>query len=417
MVQTSSQATEKIDALRGFEPFSSVSDDQLLILASKSEIATERKNFRLFEHGDNDDWIICLLDGKVKLTAKDGAAKIVEAGTDPAARPLAQLKPRQYTATAQTPIRFLRIDTSTLGNLQGNMTAVNYDIKEFEVEDAEMNSEVLWKQHSDLLEGKLSLPSLPQVAMKVCELIDKESTDIDAVAKTILADPAITAKLVRAANSPLYRGHSQVENIEQAIVRLGLKTTRQLVSSFAMKELFRAESKLIQDRMTAVWQHSTEVAATCYVVAEKTKQLDREQALLAGLLHDIGILPLLIYAQSEHEMASAPEVLNAFLEASRAQVGAMILKSWNFPASFVTAAEVADDWLRESQAAPDYGDIVIVSQLHTYIGTAAMPDIPPMDKLPAFQRLAGDGLDPALSVDIMREAKQEIEQVRMLFRS
>ncbi|MFT4582676.1 MAG: HD-like signal output (HDOD) protein [Gammaproteobacteria bacterium] len=403
--------------IRQFEPFRELPDDQIIILSSKSNVEHAGAKFCLFERDACDDWVICLIEGTIELVAMDGASKLIEGGSEQARRPLAQLKPRKYTAIAKSPIKYLRIDTSTLADLNDIVADSHYGIEEFGSDDEELNSDVLWRQHSDLLNGKLSLPSLPAVAMKVCQLIDRDDANVGNLARTINTDPAIAAKLIRAANSPLYRGQAPTDSCDKAVVRLGLKTTRQLVSSFAMSELFSTDSPLLSKRMGVLWRHSTEVASICYVLAVKTKTLEPEQALLAGLLHDIGSLPLLSYSHNTSELADDPVALEAFLEMHRSRVGTSILEKWNFPNSLVVAAQSADDWLRDSMAEADYGDLVIIAQLHSFIGTPHMPKIPPMDELPAFRKLAGNGLTPKLSVDIIHEAKHEIERVRALLSS
>ncbi len=253
--------------------------------------------------------------------------------------------------------------------------------------------------------------------MHVCELIDNADVDVDKLARTTNTDPAIAANLIRAANSPPYRGQSPIDQCDNAVVRLGLQTSRQLVSSFAVNELFNSDSPLLEKRTGELWRHSTEIAAISYVIASKTKTLGPEQALLAGLLHDIGALPLLTYSQNVAELADDPTALEAFLAKNRGRIGTMILEKWDFPRSLVCAIESCDDWLRGTEDPSDYADVVIITQLHSFIGTDSMPDIPPMDELPAFRKLAGNGLSPNLSVEIIHKAKQEIEQVRELLSS
>ena len=412
--EASASAFTPPDVIRRFEPFCDLQDDQIIVLSSKSKVEYASAKFCLFERDASDDWTICLIEGTVELVAMDGATKLIEGGSELARRPLAQLKPRKYTAIAKSPIKYLRIDTSTLADLADIASGAHYAVEEFGSDDDELNSDVLWRQHSDLLSGKLSLPSLPAIAMKVCQLIDRDDANVENLARTINADPAIAAKLIRAANSPLYRGQAPTNRCDKAVVRLGLKTTRQLVSSFAMNELFSTDSPLLNKRMGVLWRHSTEVASICYVLAVKTKTLEPEQALLAGLLHDIGALPLLSYSHSTPELADDPVALETFLEMHRSRVGALILEKWNFPSSLIQATKFADDWLRASTGEADYADLVIIAQLHSFMGTPLMPKIPRMDELPAFRKLAGNGLTPKLSIDIIHEAKHEIEQVRAL---
>ena len=362
--------------------------------------------------------VICLIEATVELTAKDGAAKLVEGGTDATSRPLAKLKPRHYSGTAKSLIKYRAIDTSSLGTLDTADSNNNFELEEFGSEHEAINSEVLLKHHSDLVTENLSLPSLPAVAMRVCELINNADVDVDKLARTTNTDPAIAADLIRAANSPPYRGQSPIDQCDNAVVRLGLQTSRQLVSSFAVNELFNSDSPLLEKRTGELWRHSTEIAAISYVIASKTKTLAPEQPpLLVGILHDIGALPLLTYSQNVAELADDPAALEAFLVKNLGRIGTVILEKWDFPRSLVCAIESCDDWLRGTEDPSDYADVVIIAQLHSFIGTDSMPDIPPMDELPAFRKLAGNGLSPNLSVEIIHKAKQEIEQVRELLSS
>ncbi|MDH3281711.1 MAG: HDOD domain-containing protein, partial [Gammaproteobacteria bacterium] len=84
----------------------------------------------------------------------------------------------------------------------------------------------------------LKLPSLPDVAMKVRIAVEDEHADAARVARVVEADPPIAAKLIKAANSAFSRGQKPVDKTSGAIVRLGTDTTKQLVISFALKDLF-----------------------------------------------------------------------------------------------------------------------------------------------------------------------------------
>lgn len=406
------------EIFRTFQPFDCLSDEDLLLLATKSAVLSENRNYRLFEHGSDDTWTICLIDGTVELEAKDGAKKQIEGGTPAARRPLAQLKPRQFTATALSPVTFLRIDNSSLGDYMNGIIDSRYEVEELGIGgDVELTSELLWQQHNELLDNNMRLPSLPAVALQVNQLIDQDEVDVGSVAKAVNSDPAIAAKLIRAANSPLYHGQAQADSCERAIVRLGMGTTRQLVMSFAMRELFTTESPALQKRMTELWQHSTEVAAICFVLAQKTKKFEPEQAMLAGLLHDIGIVPLLAYAEKHPNLAGDPAALEQLLQHNCGKIGTMMLRKWNFPEKFVVAAAHADEWQRQSEGQADYADLVIVAQLHSFIGTPQMPKIPPMDALPPFQKLTEGAIDPRASLEILKQAKQQIEQLRAILRN
>ena len=90
----------------------------------------------------------------------------------------------------------------------------------------------------------------------------------------------MAAKLLKAANSALYGGLSAVETCPAAVVRLGMGTTRHLVLSFALKDVFKSDEPMIQERMRVLWKHSAQIAAICFVLAREIEGMQPEEALL-----------------------------------------------------------------------------------------------------------------------------------------
>ena len=87
--------------------------------------------------------VICLIESTVEFAAKDGAAKLVAGGIDAASRPLAQLKPWQYSGITKSLIKYRAIDTSSLGTLNTAGSNNNFELEEFGSEHEALNSEVL----------------------------------------------------------------------------------------------------------------------------------------------------------------------------------------------------------------------------------------------------------------------------------
>ncbi|PWG74161.1 cyclic nucleotide-binding protein, partial [Enterococcus hirae] len=85
------------------------------------------------------------------------------------------------------------------------------------------------------------------------------------------------AKLVRSCNSALYRGFSEVRNVRDGVVRLGVRTTRQLVTVFALREVFRSRQPELQKAMDRLWQEARSVGALAYVLAESATRLEPEE--------------------------------------------------------------------------------------------------------------------------------------------
>ena len=114
------------------------------------------------------------------------------------------------------------------------------------------------------------------------------------VARIISKDTSMAARLVRYANSPLYRGINNVTSVKTAITRIGIDAVKHAILSLAMRDVFTTAFKPIQSRMEALWEHSVAVAAKAALLAEQFAHLNREEAMLAGLIHDVGVIPILI---------------------------------------------------------------------------------------------------------------------------
>jgi HD-like signal output (HDOD) protein len=166
--------------------------------------------------------------------------------------------------------------------------------------------------------------------------------------------------------------------------------------------------------MKRLWDHSTKVAAISHVLAKKLGKFDPEHALLAGLVHDIGVLAILNYALQFPEAQQNKQLLDNTIKSLRGQIGTMILRSWGFPEGLPEVAADAEHWMRSPTTGPDYSDIVIIAQLHSFIGTEEMAHVPPINSVPSFSRLKLSQLTPKMSLKILDEAKEEIAEARAL---
>jgi HD-like signal output (HDOD) protein len=164
-----------------------------------------------------------------------------------------------------------------------------------------------------------------------------------------------------------------------------------------------------------VWRHSTEVGAISMVLARLTSHLEPEQALLAGLLHDIGVVPILYHVQNDDSLLADPAALEQAILQLRGELGAMILQRWGFPEPLVQAARMADEWEYDSGTRADYADLVILAQLHSHMKAGKGAQYPQMEQIPAFAKLAPDTLTPQASLKVIDQAKGEVaEMIRLL---
>ncbi|MGH8547392.1 MAG: HDOD domain-containing protein [Methylococcales bacterium] len=265
-----------------------------------------------------------------------------------------------------------------------------------------------------IVKEKLPLPTIPDASMKIRRAINDEKANNMRIARVVQTDPTITARLIQVSNSPFYRGRKTIESCPEALTRLGLKVAQNLITSFSLKTVFKAKNRMIRNRMHELWQHSSYVAAICAVLAHKTPGFDPDRAMLAGLVHDIGSVPILTLADSFPELGDDPSPLDRAINDFRGHVGALIMRKWNFPRDFEDVVRHAEDWHRNESKTPDYTDLVIVSQLHSFVGNIGIHRYPKMDTLPAYAKLVTGKLNADLSMNILETAKEEIWEIQKL---
>ncbi len=382
-------------------------------LAHKTVVEEYTAGRRLFLRGRQDQWTYYLLQGQLRLDWSDGGSEILSGGTTAAAAPVANVRPREASATALDRIRFIRIDNNLLEVLSHGAGPESYQLEEVQADDAAPQNRLFYAIYRDFLDDKLQLPQLPDVALKVREAVQNPDCDAAHVAHIIQADPVLAAHLVQAANSPLYGTQTPINSCRAVVMFLGLNTTRDLVLTYTLRELFRTDSALLRERMSTLWRHSALVGAVSFVLAGMTPGLDKDRALLAGLLHDIGELPVIHYATHEPELAADAALLEQSLHALRGQVGAMVLRRWHFGNETVSIALEAEDWQRDPANVADYSDVVLIAQrlLDMTMDEEGMAQL---TALPAWHKLARGRLDAELAADVLREAHDDVADMLQL---
>ena len=261
------------------------------------------------------------------------------------------------------------------------------------------------------LESKtLVLPTLPEVALRVRDAVDDENSSIVGISRVIATDAALSARLIQVANSPLMRATQEIESLEMAVNRLGLKLVRDMVISMVMEQMFQATSELTDMKLRQVWEHSTLVAAISHTLAAQFTKLQPQQALLAGLVHDIGILPIITKAEDYPELLEDEATLNRIIDKLHGKIGYAILKAWNFPADLMRVPLEHEDLQRNSEQV-DYSDVVTVANLQSYAGTDHPLASIDWSTVPAFDKL---GLSPEINVIEMEETAEDIREAQRL---
>lgn len=237
---------------------------------------------------------------------------------------------------------------------------------------------------------ELVLPTLPEVALKVREAAEDPDVGIPQISKVIGNDAALTARIIKVVNSPLLRSSKEITDLQMAVSRLGINYTCNLATGLAMEQMFQATSDVVDRKMREVWNKSTEIAGICHVLCRHYTRLMPDQATLAGLVHQIGVLPILTYAEEHNELLADSISLNHVIEQIHPIIGDRILRTWEFPEPIALVPSQYLDFKRDS-AKVDYVDIVQVATLQSYLGSEHPYTLLDWSKIPAFSKL---GLDP-----------------------
>ncbi len=355
-----------------------------------------------------------LIEGEVVISDESGQQQRCVAGSPCCANPLTEQDPAQTTIVADTAIDLLCLPRELFDAIRKlPPIANNRSNQPIVLMDTGGPEEALyWEFHEAIQDESLELPSMPDIAMRIAKVINDANTDSRDIARVVQADPTVAARIINVVNSAAYRGTTTIDNLPDAVSRLGRNVTHHLVISFALGKLFNSRSKVLQQHMIRLWQHASYVAAICHELARVTPGLEPAQALLCGLLHDIGALAIIGAARSKPELTENPQLLSQVIDSLKGEIGAMVLRKWEFPNYFVQTALHAEDWMEDISSTPDYVDLVVVAQLHSYIGTARMQDLPRLDLVPAFHKLVLGKLTPRHSIGLLENAKERIRELR-----
>lgn len=353
--------------IKRYHPFMQMRFDERILMASKMTQKDVCEGDCVLDIGSDDSTEYFLVEGALLLVARDGRSQKVIEGDPSALKSLARLRPSQYKIVAESQASLLCMPTNTSLN-KSQIKASAYEVEMLEepshfIAHSHFNKQPLFVSFKAALdEGNIVLPSLPDIAFEVRTLLEKPGVSIEEIASAVSKDPAICTKLIRAANSPLYKRVGGHKTIKGALVCLGLNTTKQLVLNFAIKEVFQAKNRSIQTMMKLTWLHTLEVAAKSYMLSKDEPELDADHALLAGLVHDIGSIPIITFADQNPALIDGAKDIMSTIRLSAAEMGAMILEKWGFDEDLIEVALNKGNYDYDHFGNINYCDIALVAQ-------------------------------------------------------
>lgn len=263
----------------------------------------------------------------------------------------------------------------------------------------------------ELSEGDVCLPSYPEVADRVRRVLNDEHTSAARVAQVVGSDPALAARVIRIANSATFNpGAKPVTDLQAAVGRLGHELVRSVAVAFAIAQIRLAvKHPELNPQLQELWRKSTLVAACCYVLARDTKIANPDEALVTGLLHNVGRLYILTRAHLRVETYAATGTWDEVLHDWHPQIGRSVLEHWDFPEAIVEAIADQNSWERPRGRAGGLHDVLVCAiALVPCVWYREMLD-DTVGAVPAFQRL---GLDAARCRQFLADTAEQIKQLR-----
>ncbi len=397
-----------LDVLKRLIPIRNLSNDKLESFALKHKAEVLPKGQVVFKLNEPSKIVTFLLKGTVSLEDESGKNFDISDSEIKANFPLSSGLKYTTTATAKTEVNILRVShkVMTIGSEKRNSAKLL-------IPDNLKDNRLLQTFAQQFMDDELEVPSLPSIAIQLRKAMQNE-IGIDEAVKIIQLDPVISAKLIEVANCPLYICNTPAKSCFEAVKRIGLNATRSLVVSLSIKNIFSSKSPLIKKHLDQQWKRSIYLSSLCFILASTDKQMNPEEALLAGLVADIGIIPFLNFiTKLPADYYNEKEIIQA-IPVIKGVVGTTILKNWGFAEEFINIPLQSEDWYYHNEDKINYTDIVILSRLHSKIGQK-IPNLPAITSIPAASKLKSITLSPENSLSILHDAKDKINETLKTF--
>jgi len=209
----------------------------------------------------------------------------------------------------------------------------------------------------------LVLPTLPAIALKVRRAADDPDINLNDMADVISQDPSLSARMIKISNSAYLGRTVKVISAQQAVTRIGLRQIKNISTALAMEQLFVSKNEIVKEYMTRIWADTIEIVANSMAALQvhtkqtKNRALNLDSMMLAALVHNIGVLPILTEAERHADVFANPTFLDVSIDKMAGTIGASIMTEWGFEPEFI---EVAQNWKDLSVTSPavSYLDLV-----------------------------------------------------------
>ncbi len=262
----------------------------------------------------------------------------------------------------------------------------------------------------DLSSPELIFPTSLQTTMNIRHALLQENMSNETLARVISTEPVLSAQILKLGNSAAFNTSGKMTSqLSQATMRLGFSKVRNLTIYVGMKQLtdYKKVKGDISNLMEGLWRRSLRVAVLSFVIAKNKSKLDPENAMLAGLLHDVGKFYILNRAQHYQSLFVSHKELWNMVDAWQSDIGAAILENWEIEPDIRHAVQNFDNPGDESQGVVNLAGILIAADLlDAHFDEKSNQKIDWDSPVPVFLRLA---IDKDCSKKLYEESQVELE--------
>jgi len=214
--------------------------------------------------------------------------------------------------------------------------------------------------------NRLILPAMPSVPQRCLDILRDPDFNVRKLVKELETEPVLALLVVRAANSASYGRSTAMQGLDQAVVRIGARPLKTLITEYAVNELFESSNRQLKDANRRVWQHSVVVALLARDIAALIGNIEPDTCYLAGLLHDIGkpVLGAMILEIDRKLGRATPGWIDLtawtqIIETSHRKVGMAVGTEWKLPDTITSAIRECSDYDGSDRAS--VGNVVRLS--------------------------------------------------------
>jgi HD-like signal output (HDOD) protein len=218
---------------------------------------------------------------------------------------------------------------------------------------------------AELSTGKVDLPSFPDIALRVRQVLADDNVTPDKVVRVVSAEPALAARLLQISNSAAINFSGKaVTDLRTAVARLGFNMVRSAAIAFAMSQLKKVDGlKGLEQPLDELWRRSAAVAAMSHVVARRLTRVNADTALLAGLLHGVGQLYILTRSKNHPQLFANQPAYHAIVRDWHSSIAKALLENWDMADEVVQAVSSYEDLERDHKGPADLTDVLSLAFL------------------------------------------------------